>query len=137
MLADFFTKPLQGALFQKFRSILLGYEHTSQASASMMPKHEERVEYNEGRREGNKVHVSDDNVSPVKSERRDFFTGKLTKVRSLGGLSTRKNEECETVKNLDLVPDSTGWSVVVRKKRNSTNVRNEDSDSSTKELTIL
>jgi hypothetical protein len=27
MLADFFTKPLQGDLFRKFRSVLLGYEH--------------------------------------------------------------------------------------------------------------
>ena len=25
MLADFFTKPLQGALFQKFRDVLMGY----------------------------------------------------------------------------------------------------------------
>ena len=29
MLADFFTKPLQGALFRKFRAVLLGYEHIS------------------------------------------------------------------------------------------------------------
>jgi hypothetical protein len=27
MLADFFTKPLQGALFRKYRSVLLGHEH--------------------------------------------------------------------------------------------------------------
>jgi len=26
MLADFFTKPLQGQLFQKFRNVLMGYE---------------------------------------------------------------------------------------------------------------
>ena len=26
MLADFYTKPLQGALFKKFRSVLMGYE---------------------------------------------------------------------------------------------------------------
>jgi Reverse transcriptase (RNA-dependent DNA polymerase) len=29
MLADFFTKPLQGSLFRKFRSVLLGHAHTS------------------------------------------------------------------------------------------------------------
>jgi hypothetical protein len=34
MLADFFTKPLQGALFCKFRSILLGYSHTDTLSMS-------------------------------------------------------------------------------------------------------
>ena len=27
MLADFFTKPLQGALFRKFRDVVLGYKH--------------------------------------------------------------------------------------------------------------
>ena len=26
MLADFYTKPLQGALLKKFRSVLMGYE---------------------------------------------------------------------------------------------------------------
>jgi hypothetical protein len=29
MLADFFTKPLQGALFRKFRDVVLGYKHIS------------------------------------------------------------------------------------------------------------
>ena len=29
MLADFFTKPLQGALFNRFRRVLMGYEHIS------------------------------------------------------------------------------------------------------------
>ena len=29
MLADFFTKPLQGALFRTLRSVILGYEHIS------------------------------------------------------------------------------------------------------------
>ena len=43
MLADFFTKPLQGALFRKFRSVLLGEEHTASLSLppSNLPK--ERV----------------------------------------------------------------------------------------------
>ena len=29
MLADFFTKPLQGSLFRKFRDVVLGYKHIS------------------------------------------------------------------------------------------------------------
>ena len=29
MLADFFTKQLQGNLFRKFRSVVMGYEHIS------------------------------------------------------------------------------------------------------------
>ena len=43
MVADFFTKPLQGGLFSKFRDVILGYTHT--ASLSPDPPHvtEERV----------------------------------------------------------------------------------------------
>ena len=29
MIADFFTKPLQGRLFRKFRDVVLGYKHIS------------------------------------------------------------------------------------------------------------
>ena len=43
MLADFFTKPLQGSLFKKFRDVLMGYKHIS--TLVMPPKQpsEERV----------------------------------------------------------------------------------------------
>ena len=30
MLADFFTKPLQGSQFRKFRDVILGYKHISE-----------------------------------------------------------------------------------------------------------
>jgi hypothetical protein len=43
MLADFFTKPLQGMLFRKFRDILLGQVHTSETSMVSLIKREERV----------------------------------------------------------------------------------------------
>ena len=44
MLADFFTKPLQGSLFRKFRSVLLGEAHTGSLSV-LLPQstNEERV----------------------------------------------------------------------------------------------
>ena len=29
MLGDYFTKPLQGSLFNKFRRVIMGYEHIS------------------------------------------------------------------------------------------------------------
>jgi hypothetical protein len=35
MLADFFTKPLQGALFRRFRDVLLGYKHVNTLSADV------------------------------------------------------------------------------------------------------
>jgi hypothetical protein len=49
MLADFFTKPLQGSLFRKFRSILLGETHISSLyGLSPTPRPEERVAIGNG-----------------------------------------------------------------------------------------
>ena len=44
MLADFFTKPLQGALFRKFRDVILGHKHTNTLMPTPAPSVEERVE---------------------------------------------------------------------------------------------
>ena len=44
MLADFFTKPLQGALFRKFRDVILGYKHIDTLTMNPLPSAEERVE---------------------------------------------------------------------------------------------
>jgi hypothetical protein len=43
MLADFFTKPLQGSLFRKFRDVLMGYKHTSTLIMPTKQPSEERV----------------------------------------------------------------------------------------------
>ncbi len=44
MLADFFTKPLQGSLFRKFRDVLLGHQHVSTLTNAPSVPAEERVE---------------------------------------------------------------------------------------------
>jgi len=44
MLADLFTKPLQGSLFRKFRAVLLGHCHVNMLSKYPLPPSEERVE---------------------------------------------------------------------------------------------
>ena len=44
MLADFFTKPLQGSLFRKFRDVILGYKHVDSLVLDTMSEPEERVE---------------------------------------------------------------------------------------------
>ena len=36
MLADFFTKPLQGSLFRKFRQVIMGYVHVSVLKAQLL-----------------------------------------------------------------------------------------------------
>ena len=43
MLGDFFTKPLQGLLFRKFRAVLLGHTPTLSLSPSPPPSPEECV----------------------------------------------------------------------------------------------
>ena len=47
MLADFFTKPLQGALFRKFRAVIMGWEHINTLRRSKSVTFEERVENHE------------------------------------------------------------------------------------------
>ena len=74
MLADFFTKPLQGALFRKFRDVILGYKHVdSLALTDPIPSVEERVGENR----------SDENGTDGQSE--DGFiivqTKKIRKIR--------------------------------------------------------
>ena len=44
MLADFFTKPLQGHLFRRFQDVLLGSLHVNTLVAPMMESIKERVE---------------------------------------------------------------------------------------------
>ena len=45
MLADYFTKPLQGALFRKLRAVIMGWEHVSISSNdSAHDPDQERVE---------------------------------------------------------------------------------------------
>jgi hypothetical protein len=43
MLADFFTKPLQGSLFEKFRKVLMGHAHIDTLSSLSLLPTEERV----------------------------------------------------------------------------------------------
>jgi hypothetical protein len=43
MLADFFTKPLQGALFRKFCNVILGYEHVDTLTELIDTAAQERV----------------------------------------------------------------------------------------------
>ena len=57
MLADFFTKPLQGNLFRKFRDVVLGYKHINSLVQTEPVSAEERVE---DRAETNPVCTSND-----------------------------------------------------------------------------
>jgi hypothetical protein len=43
MLADFFTKPLQGSLFRKFRDVFMGHKHIGSLKETMPAPFQERV----------------------------------------------------------------------------------------------
>ena len=44
MIADFFTKPLQGHLFHRFKAVVLGHQHTNSLQSIIAHSFEERVE---------------------------------------------------------------------------------------------
>jgi hypothetical protein len=44
MLADFFTKPLQGSLFRKFREVIMGHKHVDSLKEIVPTASQERVE---------------------------------------------------------------------------------------------
>jgi hypothetical protein len=46
MLADFFTKPLQGSLFRRLRAVIMGHEHVDTLLSPVPPTSQERVEHN-------------------------------------------------------------------------------------------
>jgi Reverse transcriptase (RNA-dependent DNA polymerase) len=99
MLADFLTKSLQGALFRKFRDVLLGYEHTSSLNDYMKRAldSEERVE--EKYSYSTKLKKNETGQNPI--------------VRGSMVSSTdekRKKDEERTTSTTEQ-----GWSLVVRK----------------------
>jgi hypothetical protein len=52
MLADFFMKPLQGSLFEKFHQVLMGHAHINSLPPLPLVPTEERVEANENKTTG-------------------------------------------------------------------------------------
>ena len=59
MLADFFAKPLQGALFRKFKAVVLGHAHVSALKKSPAAPPEERVEKGVPARSNEKTRISE------------------------------------------------------------------------------
>jgi hypothetical protein len=66
MLADFFTKPLQGSLFKKFRDVLMGYKHmnTLKDTSVSTSSPEERVGISV---QGTEVETQNDQVMSARS----------------------------------------------------------------------
>jgi hypothetical protein len=107
MLADFLTKPLQGALFRKFRDVLLGYKHTRTLSEGVtnMSSTEERLEGNEIEYEMVKrENVSEDQYS-------DEFDTDFKELASTDG----EGNENASGSTASTVSDT--WSLVAKKKK--------------------
>jgi Reverse transcriptase (RNA-dependent DNA polymerase) len=62
MLADFFTKPLQGNLFRKFRDVILGINHIDTLSSTPRSQPEERVEIRPGKRDADSASNATDSM---------------------------------------------------------------------------
>ena len=108
MLADFFTKPLQGSLFHRFRNVLMGFAHISTLQRTndnvSSPELKERVEIlNEISNENNqnKVVSSVDDDKNEK-EKREKVKRKDTPILAVEGSFTDdvilRTEFCENSK---------------------------------------
>jgi hypothetical protein len=103
MLADYLTKPLQGNLFRKFRSVLLGYQHTNVLNnfGTCAFSSEERVEL---------CNASEENLGP------EFGRNSDTHVKN--GIED-KEPSSEYEKGFKVSKESTidpTWAMVVSKK---------------------
>jgi hypothetical protein len=65
MIADFFTKPLQGNLFRLFRSVILGHEHTNSLQNIAIAPSEERVENKKRTGTDDGVSTEEDNSTDI------------------------------------------------------------------------
>jgi hypothetical protein len=107
MLADFFTKPLQGRLFKRFRDVLLGNLHITALTTPLTDPIEERVgEIRMGPHNGAVTGVMSTGTSPLKSQN----TGIKITVRAEPQKLERQEKQNAT------------WADVVRRVPESTTV---------------
>jgi hypothetical protein len=101
MLADFFTKPLQGALFRKFRDVILGYKHVdSLVITDTFPPVEERVGENRSDENGNDGSSEDGFImvhAKTRRNRVDKRTSISTCVRADEAVSERMESKSKFV----------------------------------------
>jgi hypothetical protein len=71
MLADFFTKPLQGSLFRRFKAVVLGQQHVDTLHDTIAESLEERVE--DGRSDTNDTIVKGIDMSSARNQTRASY----------------------------------------------------------------
>ena len=95
MLADFFTKPLQGAQFKKFRDVILGYEHVDSLTRPSPPATtEERVGDQTGKRtdDGGSGVTDDEGFTLVATRRKKKNRTEELSYRSHEGVREHANQ---------------------------------------------
>ena len=83
MLADFFTKPLQGALFCKFCNVILGYRHINTLTEFVDTAAQERV----GER------PADDDSTSIKNKKNTFQGKQLSWADVVVGRNEKQHEK--------------------------------------------
>jgi hypothetical protein len=76
MIADFFTKPLQGSLFLKLRSVIMGHAHVNSLDSEEPFQIEERVGSCESETISNRSEDEDDKTDAVKNRRANVKVSK-------------------------------------------------------------
>jgi hypothetical protein len=117
MLADFFTKPLQGALFQQFKAILMGTAHINTLYTippTPSTTSEERVEEYSNSNESNIVKYG--GGTSTETRRQDIETGGrdtniLTRITMDN--STMKTNTVQNIRDNDPNP----WQLVMKRKK--------------------
>jgi hypothetical protein len=79
MLADFFTKPLQGTLFRKFRDVILGYKHVSTLSKVVDTAAQERVGERPADGDSTAIKIKKDTPKLKQLSWADVVAGRATK----------------------------------------------------------
>ena len=105
MLADFFTKPLQGSLFERFKRVLMGHEHIDTLSLPLITSSEERVEeeepVDEKKKKEEEVRLRIMKSGTVEAIMRENSTGSgddvTCKMSNLKGQPTEESTERWTV----------------------------------------
>ena len=95
MVGDFFTKPLQGNLFRKFRDVILGYKHVSSLATYLPTPDEERVgrrgnEQKEDRSvDGQATASAQGRISSDRAKSTSAVCGRLATGKAVGGNPSR------------------------------------------------
>ena len=112
MLADFFTKPLQGSLFEKFRKVLMGHAHIDTLSSVSLLPTEERVAGTDG--------VSHNHFVDVQGQTSTTFKAAVGEEneteQTAAGKNEQGNQDTSVSDDVTTKPES-DWTVVAGRTR--------------------